>query len=149
MSHFEPIWAILGLFCAILRPKTPQGLRPLGRQRPNLGNKRGLKALFAAKFGMLLGVLTVFSGPVTAVGSKGVKMAQNRPKMAQIGSKWLKMAQSAVKIGQNRSTLAQNCPKMAQNGPKMGPKWLKIGPKRALDPKTLPIIPSPPPWANL
>ena len=30
-------------------------LRPLGRQGPNLGHKRGLKAPFAAKFGMLLG----------------------------------------------------------------------------------------------
>ena len=35
-----------------------------GPPRPNLGRKRGLKAPFAAKFGMNLGVLAVFSGPV-------------------------------------------------------------------------------------
>ena len=55
----------------------------------------------------------------------------------------LKVAQNGPKYCQNRSTLAQNGPKwlkMAQNDP----KWLKIGPKKALDPKTLPIIPGTP-----
>ena len=84
-------------------------LRPLGRQGPNLGHKRGLKAPFAAKFGMLLGVLTVFSGPVHGRGAqRESKWLKTGPKWPKLGSKWLKMAQSTVKIGQNRSTLAQN-----------------------------------------
>ena len=59
------------------------------------GPQKGLKAPFAAKFGMHLGVLTVFSGPVHGRGLKGSqngsKQAQNGPKQAQNGSKWLKV----------------------------------------------------------
>ena len=68
-------------------------LRPLGRQGPNLGHKRGLKA--TPKFGMHLGVLTVFSGPVHCRG-------------AQRESKWHTMAQNGSKQAHDDPTYAQS-----------------------------------------
>ena len=68
-------------------------LRPLGRQWPNWS----LKAPFAAKFGMILGVLTVFSGPVHSRG------AQRESKWLKTGSKWLKVDPKRPKMAQNGS----------------------------------------------
>ena len=71
-----------------------------GPPGPNLGNKRGLKAPFAAKFGMHLRVLAVFSGPVHGRGAqRESKWLKTGPKWPKLGPKWLKMAQSTVKIG--------------------------------------------------
>ena len=64
--------------------------------------QRGLKAPFAAKFGMDLGVLAVFLGPVchqmpAKMGSKALKGSQNGSKWLKTGSKWPKMAQNGPK----------------------------------------------------
>ena len=91
MAQNRPKWPKAERHCQrngncdqISRRGTADGidLRPLGRQGPNLGHKGGPKATFAAKFGMHLGVLTVFSGPVHGRGaqreSNWLKQAQNR-----------------------------------------------------------------------
>ena len=81
--------------------------------------QRGLKAPFAAKFGMDLGVLAVFLGPVchqmpaaiVKMGSKALKGTQNGSKLLKTDPKWPKVGSKLLKVAQNGSKWL----KMAQN----------------------------------
>ena len=105
-----------------LLPNTPQGhsrwhgFAAFGPPWAKLGPQKGLNASFAAKFGMYLGALTVFSGPVHChvrpqAPALRVPLGSERegPKPAARlnGSQGAAKAFGAVKMGV----------KMAQNSP--------------------------------
>ena len=85
--------------------------------------QRGLKAPFAAKFGMYFGSIGSVLG--SSVPPNASYVSQNGLKSAQRESKWLKMAKNGpkwLKMAQN----GPKWPKMAQNRLKIAPKWLKM-----------------------
>ena len=87
---------------------------------------KGLVAPVAAKFGMYLGALAVFSGPVRdhvrpqapalrvcRLGAYG--RGQSAPKCHRRESKWAQKGSNGVKMSQNRPKMAQSTLEMEQN----------------------------------